>query len=513
MVTITIDDKKIEVPKGTTILKAAIELGIDIPHLCYHKEFAIRGTCRLCLVEVEKAPKLQTACSTVCTDGMVVRTTTSKVAKARAGVLEFLLINHPLDCPICDKAGECNLQKYVRKYGAKASRFKETKLVHSRVDLGDTLVRNMNRCVACTRCLRFTRDIAGIEEYGIYERGSHLEVGIMGGGRLANAMQGCMVDLCPVGALTSRNFRFKARVWTLDERPSICHRCATGCNSFIGISKKNGTIKRIRPRENREVNKIWMCDIGRLREHDQEEARKVQEPLQKNNGSFHALSIQVALDLLAAKMKGAGGAEKVAVIVGAGASCQDAAAVKGFQDAAAVKGSHDIVAPENIIALTRREDIVEQQRLGNFLIQADWGPNMAGLKKMKITDNNLAALKEKLDSGKIKVLIVLGCDIFDQGLPPDLLEHLNKVAFNAVFSCRLTEQIGAIAHLVLPAPHWSQVSGTFVNSQGIAQVVEAAQPASCPQVYESIAHLAFLVTGKPALSRADLDNYVTRTIS
>jgi NADH-quinone oxidoreductase subunit G len=498
MITVTIDDKNIQVPKGTTILKAALELGIDIPHLCYHEALAIRGTCRLCLVEVEKIPKLQTACSTVCTDGMVVRTNSGKVARARAGVLEFLLINHPLDCPICDKAGECSLQKYVRKYAAETSRFKETKRVHSRVDLGDTLVRNMDRCLACARCIRFTRDIAGIEEYGVYERGSHLEVGIMGGGRLANAMQGCLVDLCPVGALTSKDFRFKARVWTLDERPSICHRCAAGCNSFIGISKKNGTIKRIRPRENSEINKIWMCDLGRLHYHDLERASQVQEPLKRSNGSFHTLSVQAALDLLAAQIKEAGGGEKVAVIVGAGAGCQEAAAVKRFNGA---------VAPDNIIALTRREDIVEQQRLGNFLIQADWGPNMAGLKKMKIGDD-LAAFKKTF--GKIKVAMVLGCDIFDQGLPPDLLEYLNKVAFNAVFSCRLTEQIEAIAHLVIPAPHWSQMSGTFVNAKGIAQVVEAARPAVCPQVSEIIARLASMITGEPALSRADLDNDIIR---
>lgn len=511
MITVTIDDKNIQVPKGTTILKAALGFGIDIPHLCYHEALAIRGTCRLCLVEVEKIPKLQTACSTVCTDGMVVRTNTDKVAKARAGVMEFLLINHPLDCPICDKAGECSLQKYVRKYANKTSRFKETKRVHSRVDLGDTLVRNMNRCLACARCLRFTRDIAGIEEYGVYERGSHLEVGLMGGGRLANAMQGCMVDLCPVGALTSKDFRFKARVWTLDERPSICHRCATGCNSFIGISKKNGTIKRIRPRENREINKIWMCDLGRLHHHDLEKverarqveepqkverARQVEEPLKKINGSFRTLSLQAALGLLAAQIRDAGGIEKVAVIVGAGASCQEAAAVKRLN-----------VAPQNIIALTRREDIAGQQRLGNFLIQADWGPNMAGLKKMKIGED-LAAFKKTL--GKIKVVMVLGCDIFDQGLPPDLLEYLNKVAFSAVFSCRLTEQIEAIAHLVIPAPHWSQMSGTFVNARGMAQVVEAARPAVGPQVSEIIDRLASMAAGEPA--RAGLDNDMAITI-
>ncbi len=226
------------------------------------------------------------------------------------------------------------------------------------------------------------------------------------------------------------------------------------------------------------------------------------EPLKRNNGSFQTLPLQAALDLLASQLKGAGGAERVAVIMGAGASCQDAAAVKGF---------HHTIAADNVIALTRREDITEQQALGNFLIQADWGPNMTGLKKMKMIDNP-TALREKLSSGKIKVAIILGCDIFDQGLPPDLMEGLNEVAFCAFFSCRLTEQIKVISHLVMPAPHWSEVCGTFVNARGIAQVVEAARPAPCPQVYESIARLASMVSGERALSRADLDNYFSRMI-
>jgi len=245
MPTLTIDGKEITVELGTTILKAAERLGIFIPHYCYHPSLSVVGSCRMCFVEIEGSPKLVPACSTVAVDGMKVLTNSENVIKARESMLEFLLINHPLDCPVCDQAGECKLQDYAFLYGKNHSRFNEQKRLLPNKDFGEHIVLYANRCILCTRCVRFCQEIAGYEELGVFLRGGKAQIDIFPGKTLKNKLAGNIVDICPVGALIDKDFLHKTRVWNLTSYNSICPKCSRGCN--IRIDVKDNTIFRIKP--------------------------------------------------------------------------------------------------------------------------------------------------------------------------------------------------------------------------------------------------------------------------
>jgi len=263
---VTIDDRTVEVAAGTNLIDAAFKAGVHIPHYCYHPRLSVVGQCRMCLVKIDGMGKLQAGCATqVMKDGMVVHTQLPEVKEAQQGMMEFLLINHPLDCPICDQAGECGLQDYAFKHGVSYSRFqfedKRTYPGRERIPLGANVLLNMNRCIQCTRCIRFTEEIAGTGELGFFHRGARTEIGTFPGKQLDNQLATCVVDICPVGALTSTRFRFAERVFYLDKRPSLCTGCEVGCN--ITIEHRRGVIKRYKPRFNPEVNDYWMCDYGR----------------------------------------------------------------------------------------------------------------------------------------------------------------------------------------------------------------------------------------------------------
>src|SRR4029079_14276722 len=255
-----------EVEKGTNLIDAALEVGIQIPHYCYHPRLTVVGQCRMCLVKVEGLPKLQAGCSTqVVKDGMVVRTDTPDVKDAQRSMMEFFLVNHPLDCPICDQAGECALQDYSYKHGSAYSRARfEDKRIYSgkeRIPLGPAVVLTSTRCIQCTRCVRFTAEISGTGEIGFLQRGARAEIGTCPGKELDNDLSTCVVDICPVGALTSERFRCAERVWYLDKKPSICTGCDNGCN--ITLEHRSGKIRRYKPRFNPDVNDYWVCDYGR----------------------------------------------------------------------------------------------------------------------------------------------------------------------------------------------------------------------------------------------------------
>ncbi|KPJ60344.1 MAG: hypothetical protein AMJ46_07170 [Latescibacteria bacterium DG_63] len=257
---IKIDGKEVVVEQGTTILQAASAAGVHVPHLCYHSELSIKGSCRVCLVEVEGTPKLQPACSTTVCEGMVVRTDSPAVREARRGVLELLTMNHPLDCPVCDKGGECKLQDYVFMYGRGKGRFTFEKRTFPKEDIGPFVVRDMNRCVHCTRCVRFTCEVSLSEDVGVFGRGDHTSIGTYLGRELRNPFSGNVTELCPVGALTDRVFRFKARVWELEKVPSVCPLCPVGCLTELQLD--SGRIARIRGREGGASP--WICDLGRF---------------------------------------------------------------------------------------------------------------------------------------------------------------------------------------------------------------------------------------------------------
>src|SRR5512142_456563 len=292
-VTLTIDGREITVEKGRTVLQAAIENGIQIPFYCYHPALGVDGSCRVCIVKVEKMPKLQTSCSTVCADGMVVQTRTPDVIEARASVFEFLLLNHPLDCPVCDKGGECPLQDYSYTFGPDRSRTEFARRVfdgegaRAEVDFGPTLLLNRNRCILCTRCVRFMRDIDGDAQIEIANRGYGSEIATFEEKGVHSLLSGNLMDVCPVGALLTKDYRFKSRPWdNLLASDTICTLCSKGCNTTAWIRQKPEWAKgpvlvRFTPRLNPDVNGYWMCDIGRFNYHWIEGDDRLQRPLRR----------------------------------------------------------------------------------------------------------------------------------------------------------------------------------------------------------------------------------------
>ncbi|MFN3477603.1 MAG: 2Fe-2S iron-sulfur cluster-binding protein, partial [Candidatus Methylomirabilales bacterium] len=304
MVTLTINGKTVAVEPGTTIIQAAEKLGIEIPHYCYHPGLPVVGQCRMCQVEVEKMPKLAIACATPVVEGMVVHTSTPQVVKARKAVLEFYLLNHPLDCPICDKGGECPLQDYTVRYGPGESRFREEKVKRIKaLPIGPHVVFDAERCILCTRCVRFVQDVVGTGELGVFHRGDRAEIGLYPGRALNNLYSLNVVDLCPVGALTSRDYRFKARPWDLKSVDSICPGCSFGCNVILDVRPfdEGERIVRVRPRVNREVNGYFMCDIGRFTFKPLYQER-LDQPLVRRDGRLVQTSWEEALAELASKL-------------------------------------------------------------------------------------------------------------------------------------------------------------------------------------------------------------------
>ena len=268
MAKITVDGTDYEVTEGRTILQALDDLGVlmtevEIPHYCWHPKLTIDGSCRLCQVEIEGFPKLQIACNTPVKDGMVIRTQNERVAKAREGVMELLLVNHPLDCPICDQAGECKLQDYAFEYGVAHSRTREPRrALAKKVDLGPTIVFDQERCILCRRCVRFTREISKTGELAVFSRGDRSTIETLPGAPLENDYSMNVADICPVGALTTKDFRFKIRVWFLEDAPGVCTGCSNGCNVHMGVASNK--VYRYVPRRNDAVNETWLCDDGRL---------------------------------------------------------------------------------------------------------------------------------------------------------------------------------------------------------------------------------------------------------
>jgi NADH-quinone oxidoreductase subunit G len=316
-VTLTIDGRQVTVEKGKTVLQAAIESGIEVPYYCYHPGIGVDGSCRVCIVKIEKMPKLQTSCSTTCTEGMIVHTRTQDVIEARAGVFEFLLINHPLDCPVCDKGGECPLQDFSYQFGPDESRMEfqrrvfDGEGVKADVDFGPTLMLNRNRCILCTRCVRFMRDVDGDAQINIIDRGYGSEIATFQEEGVHSLISGNLMDVCPVGAITTRDYRFKARPWdNLNAADSICTLCSKGCNTTAWIKAKPEWAKgsrliRFTPRFNPDVNSYWMCDIGRFEYHWIEGDDRLRRPLVRNTAGalepvpWHDATAKVA-DLLAA---------------------------------------------------------------------------------------------------------------------------------------------------------------------------------------------------------------------
>lgn len=271
-----IDGQQYEFNAGETIIELADRVGVTIPRYCYHPALTVVAQCRMCAVEVEKMPKLQTACSTPLADGMVINTKSEKVKSMQSSVMEFLLANHPLDCPICDKSGECDLQNYSYDYGTSDTRYDEFRRTYMDLDMGPVIKKNMNRCIHCTRCIRFCDEVAGFREMVAMNRGNSTEIVTIDGKPLQTDYAGNLADICPTGSLTLKDFRFKKRVWYLKKTKTVCEGCSRGCN--IELDHENNVTQRILPRENKEINKWWICDEGRFNYHYIHSADRILEP-------------------------------------------------------------------------------------------------------------------------------------------------------------------------------------------------------------------------------------------
>ncbi len=301
MLEIEIDGQKLEVPDGSTVMDAANRLGLHIPHFCYHKKLSIAANCRMCLVQVERAPKPLPACATPVTNGMKVQTHSEQAVTAQKGVMEFLLINHPLDCPICDQGGECQLQDLAVGYGASSSRYQEEKRVVMNKNLGPLISTDMTRCIHCTRCVRFGQEIAGVMELGMANRGEHSEIMTFVGHTVDSELSGNMIDLCPVGALTSKPFRYSARTWELSRRKTVSPHDSLGSNLIVQV--KHDEVKRVLPLENEDVNECWISDRDRFSYEALNGEERLTKPMIKQNGQWLEVDWQTALEYAASSLR------------------------------------------------------------------------------------------------------------------------------------------------------------------------------------------------------------------
>lgn len=458
---VTIDGKTIEVKEGTTIIKAAEELGIYIPRYCYLKALSIVATCRMCLVEVEKAPKLMTACSTPVTDGMVVHTDTEKVKKARQDILEFLLINHPLDCPICDQAGECFLQDYYMDYGRYKSRFPlELKIRRpKRRRIGKYLVLDNERCILCTRCVRFLKEITRTSELCVRERGDSSEIDLFQNREVDNNYSLNLADICPVGAITSSDFRFKKRVWFLKSVPSICLSCATGCN--INVQFANGTIFRILPRENNNVNGLWMCDIGRLSYKNTLNGKQCLNPGAYRNGELTVMEYSEVI----------GNIQKIILEI----------KKAGAQDSIGVLGSGLLSLEDNLALAELAKNVIGTRFLClDFSVEQGIGdgilfnkcplPNTNGAKIIHSAYDGISLdeFLKAVNEGRIQILIMAGNDLAVLNKKVNT-ERVKIIGFYSNF-----EHIWTEIEYLLPVPSYFALRGLFVNYAGIVQKTEPA---------------------------------------
>ncbi|HEY3049089.1 MAG TPA: NADH-quinone oxidoreductase subunit NuoG [Polaromonas sp.] len=302
MVEIELDGQKVEVLEGSTVMHAAEKAGTYIPHFCYHKKLSIAANCRMCLVDIEKAPKPMPACATPVTQGMIVRTKNDKAIKAQKGVMEFLLINHPLDCPICDQGGECQLQDLAVGYGGSESRYEEEKRVVPVKDVGPLIsMQEMSRCIHCTRCVRFGQEVAGVMELGMSHRGEHAEIETFVGMSVDSELSGNMIDICPVGALTSKPFRYSARTWELSRRKSVSPHDSTGANLIVQV--KNNKVMRVVPLENEDINECWIADRDRFSYEALNSDERLTSPMLKQGGEWKTVDWQTALEYVANGLK------------------------------------------------------------------------------------------------------------------------------------------------------------------------------------------------------------------
>jgi NADH-quinone oxidoreductase subunit G len=465
-VKIILDGMPLEIKGGLTILQAAEQSGIHIPHLCYHPAFAPEGSCRLCVVEIEGLPKLELACSTMIREGMKISTQSPAVAEARRSVLEFLLTEHPLDCPICDKAGDCKLQDYYDAYGLFPGRFSESKSrKDKRVPLGRTLLLDRERCVLCTRCVRFLAEVTRTAEMGVFERGARSEVGLYEGRPVDNNYSGCLAEICPVGAITDADFRFKTRSWFLRKGESLCPLCSRGCNILIeyhpGLPRVPGTRKvyRLRASVNERVNGHWICDLGRYGYGylQQERCLAVSGPAAKRLG---LKTVEKTLDFLVPMLKKAHFMKRQARL---------AVVLSDWLTNEELFLAHAIFSRDLPGCRLYLCGPAEGPSDG-FLLTAERSPNRRGAKEIgfSLNDFRLEDLGRETD-----ILIVFGPFLAERFSLPEVKMALSAVETKVLFTPQRNGLEG-VFDLVVPTAHPAEKDGSFTNIDGLVQGFAAA---------------------------------------
>jgi NADH-quinone oxidoreductase subunit G len=483
----TIDGKAIEVPKGTTVIQAAAQIGIDIPRFCYHEDLPIDGNCRMCLVEIDKMPKLQIACNTQVSEGMVVHTESDKAKQAHRTTLEFLLVNHPIDCPVCDQAGECYLQDQYMDVGLHDSKVEPEEKVHKRkvVDLGPIML-DAERCVLCSRCLRFEEFVTGTNSFEFRNRGDHTQIATFEDRPITHNYAWNLADVCPVGALLSHDFRFKMRVWFLEPTDSVCPGCSTGCNIYV--DHRDEEVHRLRPRRNVEVNKSWMCDIGRVEYKEIALETRVSAARVRRASAWEETSVATALDLVTEKILAAPRAS--AFLATPQATNEDVYMFRLLSERAGGMLDFRVGNPQDKTKV--QED--------NVLLRADRNPNTTGCLDQGIGRSGVDAILKACASEGMKVLVLQGADLLED---PGVAAAAAKVPFVAVMASHEHPEL-AKAHCVLPAAVWAEVDGTFTNYQRRVQRIKraVAPPGAAVPRWELAAGLVTRLGEPIALSSA-----------
>jgi NADH-quinone oxidoreductase subunit G len=440
----TIDGKEIEVAPGTSVIQAAEQAGVRVPRFCYHDDLPVDGNCRMCLVDIEKFPKLQIACGTTVGEGMVVRTqvTSEKAKEAQKNTLEFLLVNHPIDCPVCDQAGECYLQDQYMDHGLHDSRTVLEEKIEKRkvVDIGP-IVLDAERCVVCSRCIRYEKEVTKTNLLEFVNRGGSTQISTYNNGPITHEYAGNLVDVCPVGALLSKDFRFKMRVWFLKETDSVCPGCSTGCN--ITIDHRDGEAYRLRPRRNAAVNKSWMCDPGRELYKGVGQDRLTTA----HRAGGAAAPMDDVLHDVATKLKAAGAAS--AFLASPHASNEDAYAFKKLANAVGGRLDFRVGNPQDKVAAPK----------DNILQRQDRHPNTQGLLDLGLGVTGVDALLADCKSDKVQVLVLQDASMLND---PAVAEAAKAVPFVAAMSTHMGTHLAG-AHALIPVAMWAEMDGTFTN--------------------------------------------------
>ncbi|MFN8792268.1 MAG: 2Fe-2S iron-sulfur cluster-binding protein [Bdellovibrionales bacterium] len=494
----TINGQEVEVKAGATIMEAFYQLKEPIAHYCYHPGLSVAGVCRLCIVDIEGNPRPQIACNTVVTDGMKITNKSLKIEEGVKWVLDFHLINHPLDCPICDQAGECGLQDQYMQFGKYSSEMAEPKVKkHKVVDLGPTVVLDSERCILCARCVRFTDEVSKTHELGLFNRGDRTEVGTFDGKPLDNKYSLNTVDICPVGALTSKDFRFRQRVWYLKDSDTICTGCSTGCNVKVYYNKEGAF--RVKPNYNEQVNGHWMCDEGRdiykfvNREHRLLKARK------KQGGQWTELEAGAGAKDAAQVIKSTSAEGLAIVLTGQYTTEEYETLLKNFKTK---KVYHWKNRPE------------KWNEFDGLLLRGDKNPNTNGLLKAAKAHGALAEMAELesgLRSGAIATVVVAGPE--NQAVYPDLKDKVKMLsqAKNVIWlsSCgsEALDQLGGNVWLI-PMKSYIEKSGSFINHAGLEQHFKRATTIVSQAL--TLADASYLLTGQniPIESVSEKDAFI-----